>query len=137
MQRHQTSPFGAMVAALLPKPPERDRRLTIGDAAVFYLRNRVMSAAQLAERLEMPVNRMRVEITMLRAAGRVVVAYRRTVHYDLTGPGRRDHVVRYYRAAEARRAEAQPCPTLAQVTGSASGLRPRGRPRLTCRNSTE
>lgn len=65
---------------------------------LFWLARRTLCAADLAERTGMPIDTVRVHLTQLKLSRNIFEVYRRVVEYDREGPGRKRHVVRYYKA---------------------------------------
>jgi hypothetical protein len=63
------------------------------------LRRRCMSATEVAEITGMQLRAVRQAVYEMRVMGMVHVSYRTILAYEMTGPGRRRHIVNHYRAS--------------------------------------
>lgn len=64
-----------------------------------HLQRRCLNAAGVAERTGMSLRAVEQAIYEMRVAGLAHVAYRAIRVHEVVGPGRRRHVVNYYRAS--------------------------------------
>lgn len=66
---------------------------------LFWLRRRCLCAEELAAKLGVVrVDTLRMTLTRMRLDRQICVVYRKWVEHELDGPGRRRHLVSYYRA---------------------------------------
>jgi len=71
----------------------------VREQVLFWLRRRCLCAQDLAAKLSVEnVDTLRRTLTAMRLDRQIYVAYRRVVEYDVEGPGRKRHLVSYYRA---------------------------------------
>lgn len=78
----------------LPTKPAPTR-----EKLLFWLRRRTYCATELAQRVGVEnVDSLRWTLTKMRLDRQIYVVYRRLVEYEIEGPGRKRHMVSYYRA---------------------------------------
>lgn len=75
------------------------RHAPVREQVLFWLQRRCLCASDLAVRLRIEnVRTLRATLTSMRLDRQIYVVYRRMVEYDVEGPGRKRHLVSYYRA---------------------------------------
>jgi len=79
-------------------PRQPARPAPVREKLLFWLRRRTLCAAELAEKTGVDLEVVKVTLVGMRVDRQVHVVYRRVIEYELDGPGRRRHLVSYYRA---------------------------------------
>ena len=93
------------IAAILADDARRSqpRRLLkhapVRQQVLFWLRRRTYCAPELAEKMGVEnVRVLRKTLALMRMDRQIYVAYRAIVESEIDGPGRKRHLVSYYRA---------------------------------------
>lgn len=77
---------------------QKKRVLGVRAGVTFALKRESLTAKQVAQRLGISHHQALNEIRVLLSEGTISIITTRTIEYDLTGPGRRTHRVKVYRA---------------------------------------
>ena len=90
--------ISTIVSVLDAPPPTVPDKAKIKRKILFFLERRTLSINQVSERVGCDRKVAYEMVRALKLARQITVAYRTVVRYDIQGPGRKTHVVAFYRA---------------------------------------